>query len=104
VEPEKINCVTQPFQLSGSQARAIAGPHPHSWRHARSKQFTVNMLNFYRHIHDNHQDAPCAGMLPHIERSKPEHQQGNPPLYMQTVCVCLGTYVHQSQSRLRSRH
>ncbi|MGX1309836.1 4-hydroxyphenylacetate 3-monooxygenase [Amorphus suaedae] len=47
--------------------------------------FADNVLNFYRHIRDNHKYVAYAIVPPQIDRSKPAHQQSDPSLYAGVV-------------------
>jgi len=49
------------------------------------KQFAQNVVNFYKHIRDNHQYVTYAIVPPQIDRSKPAHQQSDPHLYAGVV-------------------
>jgi 4-hydroxyphenylacetate 3-monooxygenase len=52
---------------------------------AGGKGFADNVVNFYRHIRDNHQYVTYAIVPPQIDRSKPAHQQSDPHLYAGVV-------------------
>ena len=52
---------------------------------AGGKNFADNVVNFYRHIRDNHQYVTYAIVPPQIDRSKPAHQQSDPHLYAGVV-------------------
>lgn len=44
-----------------------------------------NVIDFYRHIRDNHKFVAYAIVPPQIDRSKPAHQQSDPTLYAGVV-------------------
>jgi 4-hydroxyphenylacetate 3-monooxygenase len=49
------------------------------------QQFADNVVNFYRHIRDNHKYVAYAIVPPQVDRSKPAHQQSDPSLYAGVV-------------------
>ena len=49
------------------------------------KNFAENVLNFYRHVRDNHKYIAYAIVPPQIDRSRPAHQQADPTLYAGVV-------------------
>ena len=52
---------------------------------AAGQQFADNVVNFYRHLRDNHLYVAYAIVPPQIDRSKPAHQQSDPHLYAGVV-------------------
>jgi 4-hydroxyphenylacetate 3-monooxygenase len=49
------------------------------------QQYADNVVNFYRHIRDNHQYVAYAIVPPQVDRSKPPHKQADPHLYAGVV-------------------
>ncbi|AMN40070.1 4-hydroxyphenylacetate 3-hydroxylase family protein [Rhodoplanes sp. Z2-YC6860] len=47
--------------------------------------YAENVVNFYKHIRDNHKYVVYAIVPPQIDRSKPAHQQSDPTLYAGVV-------------------
>lgn len=47
--------------------------------------FAQNVVNFYKHIRDNHKYVAYAIVPPQVDRSKPAHQQSDPSLYAGVV-------------------
>lgn len=47
--------------------------------------YADNVVNFYKHIRDNHKYVAYAIVPPQIDRSKPAHQQSDPTLYAGVV-------------------
>ncbi len=47
--------------------------------------YAENVVNFYKHIRDNHKYVAYAIVPPQIDRSKPAHQQSDPTLYAGVV-------------------
>ncbi len=52
---------------------------------AGGKGYAENLLNFYRHIRDNHKYVAYAIVPPQVDRSRPAHQQSDPTLYAGVV-------------------
>lgn len=49
------------------------------------QQFADNVVNFYKHIRDEHKYVAYAIVPPQVDRSKPAHQQSDPTLYAGVV-------------------
>src|SRR6202012_4340771 len=47
--------------------------------------YADNLLNFYKHIRDEHKYVAYAIVPPQIDRSKPAHQQTDPTLHAGVV-------------------
>jgi 4-hydroxyphenylacetate 3-monooxygenase len=52
---------------------------------AGGARFADNVVNFYKHIRDNHRYVTYAIVPPQIDRSKPAHKQSDPTLYAGVV-------------------
>ena len=52
---------------------------------AAGKQFSDNVVKFYRYLRENHQYVAYAIVPPQIDRGKPAHQQKDPTLYAGVV-------------------
>ncbi|MCO5072974.1 MAG: 4-hydroxyphenylacetate 3-monooxygenase [Rhizobiaceae bacterium] len=56
-----------------------------SFFEAGGKGYADNVVNFYKHIRDNHKYVAYAIVPPQIDRSRPAHQQSDPTLYAGVV-------------------
>jgi 4-hydroxyphenylacetate 3-monooxygenase len=52
---------------------------------AGGKGYADNVVNFYKHIRDNHKYVAYAIVPPQVDRSRPAHQQSDPALYAGVV-------------------
>ncbi|MDP2358039.1 MAG: 4-hydroxyphenylacetate 3-hydroxylase N-terminal domain-containing protein [Beijerinckiaceae bacterium] len=52
---------------------------------AGGQHFADNLVNFYKHIRDDHKYVTYAIVPPQIDRSRPAHQQSDPTLYAGVV-------------------